>query len=99
MCCMQLFMGTDGTKAVASNETILSLEPNFKFLMVLTKSNEFLQTKGLFSMKGESILLRCEARFSWGAPICEVIRRAGKSFSGLWAFMQGLAVGVMEPEG
>jgi hypothetical protein len=92
-------IGTDGNRAAASNETILSFGSNFKFLTVSTKSEEFLQTYGLFSINGFRISFRREARDSWGAPIWEVIRRAGKSFWGLWAFMAGLAVGVREPEG
>ena len=50
MCSMQSFMGTEGKRAVASNETIFSLGASFRSFMVLTNSKEFLQTYGLFSM-------------------------------------------------
>ena len=41
---MQSVMGTEGKRAVASNETILSLGPSLNSFIVSTNSNEFLQT-------------------------------------------------------
>ena len=51
--------------------------------ILLTKSAEFLHMYGELVMRGEIILLRYEASFSWGAPMWDVITRAGKFFAGL----------------
>ena len=99
MCLVQSSMGTDGNRAVASNETILSRGPSFKFFIVSTNLKEFLHTCLLFSTNGWRILLRSEERASCGAPMWLVMRRAGKSLLGLCAFIAGLAEGVSEPEG
>ena len=67
--------------------------------ILLTNSAEFLHMCGELVMRWEIILLRYEASFSCGAPMWDVITRAGKFFAGLWALMATEADGVTEPEG
>ena len=74
---MHLPIGTEGKRAVASNEYILSLGLSMRFFIISTNWKEFLQTNLFFSMKGRSILFRRDERASWGAPMWEVMRRAG----------------------
>ena len=95
----QSFMGTDGNRAVASKLTSFSFGLSWIFFSLSARVKEFLQVNGLFSMKGLNISLRNEAGFSGGDPLQLLIRRAGKSFWGLWALIAGLAVGVTVPEG
>ena len=99
MTLIQSVMGTEGKRASASYDTILVPGGSLRFLVSLTNSLEFLQTYGETLMKGLRRLLRCEASFSCGAPMCDVMTRAGWSFAGLWALMATEALGVVEPEG
>ena len=68
-------------------------------VIFLTNSAEFLHWNGELHMRREMILMRKDARFSCGAPMCDVITRAGKFLTGLWALMVTDADGVTEPEG
>ena len=76
-CLRQSEIGTEGKRAAASKETILSLGPRINLFIFSTKENEFFITWGLFSINGWRILLRKVERDSCGAPMWEVTTRMG----------------------
>ena len=51
-CLRQSEIGTEGKRAAASKETILSLGPRINLFIFSTKENEFFITYGLLEMKG-----------------------------------------------
>ena len=61
---MASLIGTDGKRAVASKEIILSCSLSFRFFMDSTNSKEFLQTRALLSIYGLSMSLIWEAMCS-----------------------------------
>ena len=58
MCSVASDMGTDGKRAVASNDVITSWGRSFIVLRFSTNSKEFLHTRGLVWIKGLSMSLR-----------------------------------------